>query len=327
MRLFKEFKRLSFKHKNNKLLYYVQNYVRQYIPISIYQNNLEHKLNKFSKLDNLEQEHILRRVIYYNKLDNVKLLECVPTLSDLKLGKIFKVYFFDTYEYSCYFNQKLHALFVFGDVTHVPDKPGIVKSRPIHGDNSNSVVLKLEKLRHFLFVKDKKTFESKKNLIISRGKADNKPHRLKFLEMYYHHPMCDIGQVDRGENIRFPVKRLTLGDHLNFKFILCLEGNDVASNLKWVMSSNSLAVMPLPKYETWFMEGTLIPNYHYVLIKDDYTDLEERMNYYIEHVDEALKIIQNAHEYVNQFRNRKREDLISLLVLKKYFEKTGQKAI
>jgi hypothetical protein len=81
------------------------------------------------------------------------------------------------------------------------------------------------------------------------------------------------------------------------------------------MSSNCLAVMPLPKYETWFMEGTLIPNYHYVL------------NYYIEHTDEALNIIQNAHNYVDQFRNKKREDLISLLVLKKYFEKTGQKAI
>jgi hypothetical protein len=93
------------------------------------------------------------------------------------------------------------------------------------------------------------------------------------------------------------------------------------------MSSNCLAVMPLPKYETWFMEGTLIPNYHYVLIKDDYSDLEERMNYYIEHTDEALNIIQNAHNYVDQFRNKKREDLISLLVLKKYFEKTGQKAI
>jgi len=139
--------------------------------------------------------------------------------------------------------------------------------------------------------------------------------------------MCDIGQVDRGDNLQFPAQRMTLGEHLNFKFIMCLEGNDVASNLKWVMSSNSLAVMPLPIYETWFMEGTLIPNYHYVLIKDDYSDLEERLNYYINHTDEAQKIIDNAHEYVKQFRNKKQEDLISLLVLKKYFEKTGQKAL
>ena len=48
-------------------------------------------------------------------------------------------------------------------------------------------------------------------------------------------------------------------DNLNYKFILAIEGYDVATNLKWIMSSNSLAVMPRPTYATWFMEGTLIP--------------------------------------------------------------------
>ena len=31
----------------------------------------------------------------------------------------------------------------------------------------------------------------------------------------------------------------TIREHLDYKFIMALEGNDVASNLKWVMSSNS----------------------------------------------------------------------------------------
>ena len=30
------------------------------------------------------------------------------------------------------------------------------------------------------------------------------------------------------------------------------------------------------------------------------------------------------NEYVKQFKNKKREDLLSLLVLEKYFVKTGQ---
>ena len=42
------------------------------------------------------------------------------------------------------------------------------------------------------------------------------------------------------------------------------------------MSSNSLCFMPKPKYETWFMEGKLIPNHHYVLIEDDYSNLLEQ---------------------------------------------------
>jgi hypothetical protein len=146
--------------------------------------------------------------------------------------------------------------------------------------------------------------------------------------MYINHPLCNVGKINDDDNHHNLLReRITIEDQLNYKFILCLEGNDVASNLKWVMSSQSLAVMPVPKYETWFMEGTLIPNYHYMLIKDDYSDLEERMEYYIKHTDEAREIIKNAHHFIEQFKIKKREDLISLLVLEKYFYKTGQKKI
>lgn len=46
-----------------------------------------------------------------------------------------------------------------------------------------------------------------------------------------------------------------------------------------------------------------------------------------EHIDEAQEIIKHANEYVKQFKNRKRENLISLLVLEKYFKVTGQHAL
>jgi hypothetical protein len=68
------------------------------------------------------------------------------------------------------------------------------------------------------------------------------------------------------------------------------------------------------------MEGLLIPNYHYVLLKDDYSDLEEKVRYYSENIEEANSIIKNGQEYLHQFKDDKREDLISLLVVKKYFE-------
>ncbi len=118
---------------------------------------------------------------------------------------------------------------------------------------------------------------------------------------------------------------MSLWEHLDYKFIMALEGNDVASNLKWIMSSNSLAVMPRPTCETWFMEGTLLPNVHYVEVKEDFSDFEERINYYITHPDEAEQIIKNAHQYVEQFLDKEREDLISLAVLDKYFRLSQQK--
>jgi len=111
---------------------------------------------------------------------------------------------------------------------------------------------------------------------------------------------------------------------LKYKFILSLEGIDVASNLKWIMSSNSIAFSQPLKFETWFMEGTLIPGVHYVELKDDFSDVEEKMEYYNSHPREAKEVVENAHRYVDQFLNPAVERKIALLVFEKYLEKTGQ---
>jgi hypothetical protein len=40
-----------------------------------------------------------------------------------------------------------------------------------------------------------------------------------------------------------------------------------------------------------------------------------------------VEIIKNAHRHIEQFKIKPREDLISLLVLEKYFFKTDQKKV
>ncbi len=319
------FKKLSYRHKNNKFLYYSFNFIRLLFPTIFFRARLHKKL---ATIKNYDLEYIKKRVNYYNKLAGTLTLHTRKnSLSDFKLKRKFKVYFFDSQEYTRYFSAKLRINFLFGDITYVPEEPTIIKSRPIQGDNSNSAILKLNKVRHFIFTNDKKEFEKKLDMLVGRGRIV-RTHRVRFYEMYFGHPLCNLGQTNKGSNTdHWRKEKLTLDEQLNYKFILCLEGNDVASNLKWVMSSNSLAVMPKPTFETWFMEGTLIPDYHYVSLKDDYSDLEEKLRYYITHTDEALKILANAHEYVNQFKHTKREDLISLLVLQKYFYKTGQLSV
>lgn len=221
-----------------------------------------------------------------------------------------------------------------GDVNYIPKMPSIVKSRPIdQKNNAFSVLLKLDRVRHFVFLHDSKPWEKKLDKVIFRGaigqKEGNeyKKNRFLFMSKYFNHPMCDLGEIAENGcvNPQWVKPKLTLYEHLDYKFIMALEGNDVASNLKWVMSSNSIAVMPKPKYETWFMEGTLIPDRHYIEIKEDFSDLEEKLRFYIAHPDKAASIIRHAHEFVAQFRNRKREEMISLLVLKKYFEHTNPK--
>jgi len=70
---------------------------------------------------------------------------------------------------------------------------------------------------------------------------------------------------------------LTLRDQLQHKYILCPEGNDVATCLKWVMLSNSVPLMPTPRRETVFLEGWLRPYVHYVPVAADWHDLPARL--------------------------------------------------
>ena len=176
------------------------------------------------------------------------------------------------------------------------------------------MLLNLDKIRHFTWIKDPFKWEDKECRILFRGEITNKPRRYQFFDMWKDHPLCDLSDTSS----------MQLYDHLHSRYIMSLEGNDVASNLKWVMSSNSVAVMPRPTCETWYMEGKLIPNYHYIEIASDYHDLIDRINYYEAHPDEAKAIVQHAHEWIVQFRNKQREGLISLMVLEKYFRCTGQ---
>ncbi|HEY0246435.1 MAG TPA: glycosyl transferase family 90, partial [Mucilaginibacter sp.] len=175
-----------------------------------------------------------------------------------------------------------------------------------------------------VFIKDTVPFAEKKDMLIGRG-AMTQLHRMRFMEQYFDNPLCDLGQVNReGGNPKWIKPKISIPRHLAYKFILSLEGNDVATNLKWVMSSNSVAVMAKPRYETWFMEGRLIADHHYILIKDDYSDLEEKLQYYINNPKAAQAIVNNANQYIQQFLNKKQEDLIALLVLEKYFYYTSQ---
>jgi hypothetical protein len=90
------------------------------------------------------------------------------------------------------------------------------------------------------------------------------------------------------------------------------------------MASNMLVMSPLLRFETWFMEGRLQPGKHFVLLKDDLSDLEDKVDYYAVHLDEAEEIIRNAHAWVDQFTDPLKESIISTRVLEKYFRLSGQ---
>ncbi|MDF4849881.1 lipopolysaccharide A protein, partial [Vibrio parahaemolyticus] len=61
-----------------------------------------------------------------------------------------------------------------------------------------------------------------------------------------------------------------------------------------------------------------------VEVQDDYSDLPEKMDYYLANEQEALAIIENAHQWVEQFKDKRKERLISLMVADKYFTLSQQ---
>jgi len=260
------------------------------------------------------------RVRYYNRMSPGWDLAAARTIRAMPLKHTY--YYFDLKIAAKHFGPDRRLRHIFGDVTKVPSEPAIVKSRPIGGDNANSIVMKLDRLRHFYLPKDELVFEDKQPWAVWRGSAGN-PARARLVERFAAHPRHNVG----FSGSPFPPHNkafLSVREQLAYRYVISIEGIDVATNLKWIMASRSLCMMPQPRFETWFMEGRLNPGVHYVELRDDFADLEEKVAYYNRNPDAAETIIANANRHVDQFRPADRERLVSLLVLQKYFECTGQ---
>ena len=320
-----QLKNKIFNGKNSKLVYYIKAYAALAIPRRLLRprvKDLDRILDRRP-----DRDYILDRVNYYCRAESYpgtprdKWSQESCQLCRQPVTKQ-KVYYLDAMPLARHFPPGMRWRLLSGDINYTPDVPSIVKSRPVvrvPGADivENAVLLKLDKVRHFIFVNDNIPFRDKADRVIFRGKIGNKQPRIDFMRMYFGNARVDAGAIDNVEP-EWVAPKMPIHAHLKYRYIMAIEGNDVASNLKWVMSSNSIAVMPRPTCETWFMEGRLRPGYHYIEVKPDFSDLIAQLNHYSAHPDEAEAIIRHAHEYVDQFRDKHREKLISLLVLRKY---------
>ncbi|WP_332400671.1 glycosyl transferase family 90 [Vibrio metschnikovii] len=304
-----------------KLAYYIKHVLDMCLPAFVFNKKkawLEHHLLP------QQSQHVEQRVNYYCKLDKpFKLGDgCVKIRGYRRKG--YTSYYFDLKEFLYFFPKDFRFRYYFGDETHIEPEPTLFKARPIAGDNQNSVLFKLDKRRHFRFVEDTLTFSEKQSKAVFRG-AVTQPHRIRFMQTQYGHPLVDAGQSNQSlENPEWQKPFMSVAEQLTYKFIICLEGNDVASNLKWAMSSNSVVITPKMKFETWFMEGTLEAGKHYIEVKDDYSDLVEKIEYYLQHPQEAEQMVHHAHEYIAPFMDAELEQLVCIKTLERYFELSGQ---
>jgi hypothetical protein len=298
-----------------RIRYYAGASAALLVPDAWYRSRRERLLAGFDPAD----PGLAGRIDHCCRLDaSVRLPDGSLRSADLHWGRQ-TTYFFDLNSILRWFPRHHRVAWRFGDITQVPEVPAFVKSRPISGDNRNAVLLRLNQVRHFAFVHDPVPYRAKRDRLVWRGKAKGKPNRMLLLDRFLDHPRCDVGDTtprNRGERTWRPF--MSVREQLANKFILSLEGNDVGTNLKWIMGSNSLCFATRLRYETWFMEGRLEPGRHFVLVRDDLADLEERMDHYLARPDEAEEIIRRANTWVEQFRDPRRELWLSLKVAEKY---------
>jgi hypothetical protein len=83
-------------------------------------------------------------------------------------------------------------------------------------------------------------------------------------------------------------------DLLKYKGLVMIEGNDVASGLKWALLSQSVVLMPPPQHSSWAMEELLVPWVHYIPLDEFATNIEERMQWILENDKEAQRIAERA---------------------------------
>ena len=94
-------------------------------------------------------------------------------------------------------------------------------------------------------------------------------------------------------------KGLSMKEQLEYKMLVMIEGNDIATGLMWALLSNSVVLMAPPEFVTFFMEELLEPWVHYVPFRPDYSDVEEKVQWVLDHEEEAKLIAERATLWVH----------------------------
>lgn len=227
------------------------------------------------------------------------------------------------------YGKKLN--YAFGDNSAWQNPTTIVKTR---GRDCNSgVILRcLDCDRHWSNYYNKPPdipFDKKHNIIFWRGtttgELTNKGNRFGLVTKYYNkHPNIDVGFSSICQNnysfTKYVKGFVSISEMLNYKYIISVEGNDKDSGLNWKLNSNSLILMPKPRITSWLMETTLLANFHYVLLKDDFSDLQEKYEWCENNQDKCKEIIKNANYFMSQFLDNEKEEQLEIDVINTYFD-------
>jgi len=183
------------------------------------------------------------------------------------------------------------------------------------------IVWKLATDRHYKKLNDVYRYDTqwshKNNQAIFRGQLtgsrdgydknksdDENCYNMKRCRLVYNHANSTLiharltstrGRLpDVFNGVELLAPKVKIDTLLGYKGIIMIEGNDVASGLKWALLSQSVVLMPIPKHTSWCMEELLEPWVHYIPLDDFATNVEERMQWVVDNDQEAQLISEQA---------------------------------
>jgi Glycosyl transferase family 90 len=91
-------------------------------------------------------------------------------------------------------------------------------------------------------------------------------------------------------------RRMSVEEQLQFKYHLVIDGNTPASNGQWVFATGSVPIIITHPGNRWWADTELRPMVNYVPVKYDLSDLVEKIQWLVDHDEDAKTIAQNALE-------------------------------
>lgn len=151
--------------------------------------------------------------------------------------------------------------------------------------------------------------------IVARSKEPYKYDKLFWIGSAETHPsrvtLCEMSlKDDRIEAIGANWKRetyqiyrtqkadkfVTFQDHTEYKYLIDLQGYGYSGRLKVLLFTGRPLFIADRKWKEYFYED-LKPFVHYIPVKEDLSDLTEKLDWAEAHYDEAVQIAKNAQEY------------------------------
>jgi len=146
------------------------------------------------------------------------------------------------------------------------------------------------------------------------------PTRKLFMQKFINHPKvqaseCNImwGHMHKDNPIHdrpeiMKTNYVSLPDHCEYKYLLDMQGGGYSARTKFLMHSRRpIFYQSRRLHEYWYW--SLQPFVHYIPVKEDFSDFEQKLEWAELHPFECEKIAENAYEFAKN--NLKREDAIT----------------